>query len=614
MQEVYGRFEQHYERWRSAGETAVETALAGAEENRRRAEAGETAVAAFGDMREVIDRLGIAIEEELSGNMGFARRRELERALSLVLNGDRDAYQAYVAQLRGVGAGDRALLEELDRSSAENAGQTGDRVREGARLLGTAEAEELRAQFDTHFGEWEPNTRRVFELLLANYERNAALGAAISQSNAAFTELGASLDELEGLLDERAAEVRVRLDANVARTNRLYAIVTIVSLLAAAGVAAYLARRMLRSILSGTTAAAAIADGDLTASVSVDSRDELGDLAEALARMVERLRTAVEDISAASSNVAAGSNQMASTSEEMSRGASQQAASSEELSSSMQQMDSSIQQNADNAGETERIAQKAADDARESGQSVNQTLEAMRQIAEKISIIEEIARNTNLLALNAAIEAARAGEQGKGFAVVASEVRKLAERSQTAAAEISELSTSSVEVAEEAGRRINELVPDIRRTAELVQEISAASAEQRNGSSQVSKAITELDEVVQQNASQAEEMSSMAEELSAQSERLKGTVSFFRLADGGQPQQLEDYRDRAGNGTGTGSADPAPGAAADTEKLRQAGTADPVPGGNGHGAAFQRPRAQTGITLSSMTTPADDGDDEFEEY
>jgi methyl-accepting chemotaxis protein len=294
----------------------------------------------------------------------------------------------------------------------------------------------------------------------------------------------------------------------------------------------------------------------------------------------------------------------------MSRGASQQAASSEELSSSMQQMDSSIQQNADNAGETERIAQKAADDARESGQSVNQTLEAMRQIAEKISIIEEIARNTNLLALNAAIEAARAGEQGKGFAVVASEVRKLAERSQTAAAEISELSTSSVEVAEEAGRRINELVPDIRRTAELVQEISAASAEQRNGSSQVSKAITELDEVVQQNASQAEEMSSMAEELSAQSERLKGTVSFFRLADGGQPQQLEDYRDRAGNG----SADPAPGAAADTGKLRQAGTADPVPGGNGHGAAFQRPRAQTGITLSSMTTPADDGDDEFEEY
>jgi methyl-accepting chemotaxis protein len=195
----------------------------------------------------------------------------------------------------------------------------------------------------------------------------------------------------------------------------------------------------------------------------------------------------------------------------------------------MEEMDSNIQQNADNAQETEKIAQKAANDAEQGGQAVKQTVEAMRNIAEKITIIEEIARNTNLLALNAAIEAARAGEHGKGFAVVASEVRKLAERSQKAAGEISELSTSSVDVAEEAGTLLEALVPDIQRTAELVQEISAASGEQRSGSQQVNKALAQLDQVVQQNASQAEEMSSMAEELAGQADSLQDTMSYFKV-------------------------------------------------------------------------------------
>ena len=195
----------------------------------------------------------------------------------------------------------------------------------------------------------------------------------------------------------------------------------------------------------------------------------------------------------------------------------------------MEQMTSNIRQNADNAMQTEKIAVKSADGARQGGKAVEETVHAMKEIANKISIIEEIARQTNLLALNAAIEAARAGEHGKGFAVVASEVRKLAERSQKAAAEISQLSASSVEVAERAGALLGQMVPDIQKTAELVQEINAASREQDLGAGQINKAIQQLDQVIQQNASASEEMSSTAEELSSQAEQLQSTIAFFRV-------------------------------------------------------------------------------------
>jgi methyl-accepting chemotaxis protein len=213
----------------------------------------------------------------------------------------------------------------------------------------------------------------------------------------------------------------------------------------------------------------------------------------------------------------------------MSQGATEQAAAAEEASSSMEQMSSNIRQNADNAMQTEKIAVKSADGARQGGTAVNETVHAMKEIANKISIIEEIARQTNLLALNAAIEAARAGEHGKGFAVVASEVRKLAERSQKAAAEISELSASSVEVAERAGALLGQMVPDIQKTAELVQEINAASREQDLGAGQINKAIQQLDQVIQQNASSSEEMASTAEELSSQAEQLQSAIAFFRV-------------------------------------------------------------------------------------
>lgn len=246
--------------------------------------------------------------------------------------------------------------------------------------------------------------------------------------------------------------------------------------------------------------------------------------------MAQQLTRVVSDVREGSGNVASGSTELSASAQGLSQGATEQAASIEEVSASIEEMASNIQQNTQNAQTTEEIAIKSAADAKESGSAVNEAVSAMKNIAEKISIIEEIARQTNLLALNAAIEAARAGEHGKGFAVVAAEVRKLAERSGNAAGEISELSATTVNVAEKAGDMLENLVPNIQKTAELVQEISSASAEQNSGADQISKAITQLDSVIQQNASASEEMASTSEELSAQSLQLENTMSFFKVS------------------------------------------------------------------------------------
>jgi len=275
-----------------------------------------------------------------------------------------------------------------------------------------------------------------------------------------------------------------------------------------------------------------IAGGELRNDVPVQfsSRgDEIGALAKSLQGMMVRLRQVIGEVNTASRQVSAGSQQLSSTSQQMSQGATEQAASVEEISSSMEEMTSNIKQNADNALQTENIARKSAIAAEEGGRSVAATVAAMKEIASKIGIIEEIARSTNMLALNASIEAARAGEYGKGFAVVASEVGKLAERSQKEAGEISKLSKESVSIAEQAGTTISALIPDIRRTAELVQEISAASNEQNSGAEQINAAIMQLDKVVQQNASASEESASMSEELASQAEQMQETMEFFKI-------------------------------------------------------------------------------------
>ncbi len=278
-----------------------------------------------------------------------------------------------------------------------------------------------------------------------------------------------------------------------------------------------------------TAAAEEIANGNLT--VTIRERSPQDKLMQALASMVGGLTQTVSDIRAIAGEVSAASQSISTASIQVSKGASAQAAAAEEASSSMEEMVSNIKQNADNAQQTDKIANKSAKDAQESGKSVLEAVAAMKEIANKISIIEEIARQTNLLALNAAIEAARAGEHGKGFAVVAAEVRKLAERSQKAAGEINQLSANTLKVSEKSGEMLDKLVPDIQRTAELVQEISAASKEQDTGAEQINKALQQLEQVIQQNASASEEMASTTEELTGQSDQLVSALSFFHTGD-----------------------------------------------------------------------------------
>ena len=409
-------------------------------------------------------------------------------------------------------------------------------------------------QWRKHFGEiFEkinaialPSVRPKWQAMLVSMQQFLAAddqvrSAVRSHDRAKATELSAgearalatSVDQqLMTLMDIGRSQITQTEDNDQSEyeSSRLLLVsATLLSVLTALGMGLWLALSISAGLRRAGMLARAIAEGDLSKTAVITSSDEIGDLIGYVNVMAEKLRGIVGDCLSASDNVSSGSQQLAASAEELSQGATEQAAAAEQASASMEQMASNIKQNADNASQTETIARQSALNAQKSGEAVSRAVQAMQTIAEKITIVQEIARQTDLLALNAAVEAARAGEHGRGFAVVASEVRKLAERSQTAAAEISTVSSQTARAAQEAGEMLARLVPDIKKTAELVTEITASCREQDIGADQINQAIQQLDKVTQQTAGASEEMSATSEELSAQAEQLQSSIAFFRL-------------------------------------------------------------------------------------
>ncbi|CAL74743.1 Methyl-accepting chemotaxis receptor (MCP) [Bradyrhizobium sp. ORS 278] len=430
----------------------------------------------------------------------------------------------------------------------------------------TEAGRKLLDQFATHYAAF--NAAQDEALKIGKADRVKGSAQSMDEVRKAVGHAGDALTEyvhyVQGLMASRAEQ---------ARTDGSRAQILLMSLVGAAllvGVASafWIAINISRGLNSAVGLAEAVALGDLSQTIDHKGNDEVGDLIKslnamtanlqkmatvadaiaggdlmieakrlsdkdtlgiALERMVEKLRQIVSEALTAAQNVSAGSQELSASAEQLSQGATEQASSAEEASSSMEEMAANVKQNAENASQTEKIAAQSAKDAEASGTAVGRAVEAMQTIAGKITIVQEIARQTDLLALNAAVEAARAGEHGKGFAVVASEVRKLAERSQAAAAEIGQLSSETVKVAQDAGAMLAKLVPDIKRTAELVLEITVACREQDVGAAQINQAIQQLDQVGQQNASASEQVSATSEELSAQAEQLQSTIAYFRI-------------------------------------------------------------------------------------
>ena len=356
-----------------------------------------------------------------------------------------------------------------------------------------------------------------------------AANAKLPEFRTAFANLEREMEQLSTFIEKSSKQTRAVGDGTVKSSEYFMAIATVLSGAVLFAIGLFVTRLITRPLREALSAAESVAKGDLTVHVASSGRDETGQLLEAIKAMVGRLSRIIAEVRGAADSLAGASEQVSATAQSISQAASEQAASVEETSASVEQMGASIAQNAQSAKLTDGMASQAAKEAAEGGQAVLHTVEAMKSIAGKIGIIDDIAYQTNLLALNAAIEAARAGEHGNGFAVVAAEVRKLAERSQVASQEIGQLAGSSVQMAERAGKLLETMLPSITKTSDLVQEIAAASEEQAGGVNMVNGAIGQLNQATQQNASASEELAATAEEMNGQAEQLQQLMGFFKL-------------------------------------------------------------------------------------
>ncbi|OJT17253.1 hypothetical protein BO221_46905 [Archangium sp. Cb G35] len=466
-------------------------------------------------------------------------------ALAYVSDANTDTSDFLIAGLQHILTNDPAQMAQYERELQELQESINQYMAKYEALIRLEEERRLYEEFTRDWKNFLNEHEKVIAVSRSGQDEEAR-ALYRERSRPAYKEANKNLEELVVVLQKASRKASEHSDATHALARGWILSTMGASLLIGLLLSMLIARVISRPLNDAVQVADRIAEGDLTVRITSETQDEAGRLLAALQRMVQKLSQVIGEVREGAGALASASSQVSASSQSLSQGTSEQASSVEETTSSLEQMTASITQNRSHGRQMEEMAVQGAKDAEEGGRAVKETVEAMGSIAEKISIIEEIAYQTNLLALNAAIEAARAGEHGKGFAVVATEVRKLAERSRTAAKEISGLATSSVKVATRSGQLLEELVPNIRKTADLVQEVVAASVEQTSGVTQMNKAMQHVDQVTQRNASASEELASTAEELSSQAEALSQLVSFFRTAEGPERSWRPGTRPPAG--------------------------------------------------------------------
>ena len=539
MKSVLNDFRDDYNTWTENSGEIIQRALNVAGGNARSVVAEQQAIESFNSVRNLIDELGELINNELELSLSLQRRLNVENALSLVLNGDRDFYQAYTAVLLLDKAATREAFDEQIAAFYENLEQTTERVAQAADILGVR-GQSLKNNFQSEIGNWTQLSETIVTIAESNFADNQFIRDMFADTLVDYETMRENINKLGDLGLAYINEIVESMFSDIQTAIFLYINILVIAIVVSIIVVAVIALGINRNIIKGRKLSQELADGDLTTYLNVGklSRDEIGDLVGSQVTMAERFREIVSTILDTSNNVNVGSEQVSDTSRTVSSGSEEQAAGTEQVSASLEEMGASIQQASENAAVTDTLSAQVVKSAKTSKDAVDETIEMMNRIEEKTVLIEAIAKQTNLLALNAAIEAARAGEYGKGFAVVASEVRKLAEDSAVAAGEISELSSASVSVSKKAGSTLEELLPDIQKTAELVQEMSASMKELETGVNQINDSLSQLDTVVQANASSSEELAATAEELTGQSQGLTQQIMFFKLDEHQSEQKL----------------------------------------------------------------------------